>query len=151
SHLVRDQALVERFRREAKNAAAVAHPNIVDVLDYGETDDGVPFLVMELLDGEPLSDIIARGPIPPPQVAALGLEIAKGLARAHDFQVLHRDLKPENIVVCRDEQGRLTVPKLLDFGIARSMHDQRLTGAGEIFGTPQYMAPERVTSLDAGA
>ncbi|MCC6873131.1 MAG: protein kinase [Sandaracinaceae bacterium] len=150
-HLVRDHALVERFRREAKNAAAVAHPNIIDIFDYGETEDGTPFLVMELLDGEPLDKMIARGPMPPPNVASLGLQVARGLARAHDFSVLHRDLKPENIFVVRDARGQLSIPKLLDFGIARSMHDQRLTNAGEIFGTPQYMAPERLTSIDAGA
>ncbi len=146
-----DEALKERFRREAKNAAAIAHPNIIEIYDYGETDDGVPFLVMEILEGEPLDRIIERGPIPSGQVASLGVQIARGLARAHDFDVIHRDLKPENIFVCRGADGTLSHPKLLDFGIARSMHDTRLTSMGQIFGTPQYMAPERVTSIDAGA
>ncbi len=151
AHLKGDEALKERFRREAKNAAAIAHPNIIEIYDYGETDDGVPFLVMEILDGEPLDQLIERGPMPPGQVAALGVQMARGLARAHDFDVIHRDLKPENIFICRGPDGSLSVPKLLDFGIARSMHDTRLTSAGQIFGTPQYMAPERVTSIDAGA
>ncbi len=151
SMLATDPSLKERFRREAKNAAAVAHPNIIDILDHGEAEDGTPFLVMELLEGEPLNDLIARGPVPPAEVARLGLQIARGLARAHDFDVLHRDLKPENIFLCRGAGERPPVAKLLDFGIARSMHDKRLTAAGQIFGTPQYMAPERVTSLDAGA
>ncbi len=150
-HLKGDAALKERFRREAKNAAAVAHPNIIDIYDYGETDDGTPFLVMELLDGQPLDTVIARGPMPAPQVAAIGAQIARGLARAHDFSVIHRDLKPENIFVCRGPDGRLSHAKILDFGIGRSMGDSRLTNAGEIFGTPQYMAPERVTTNDAGA
>lgn len=149
-HLNRDAALKERFRREAKNAAAVAHPNIVEIYDYGETEDGTPFLVMELLDGQPLGELIAQGPIPAPDVAAIGVQVARGLARAHDFAVLHRDLKPENIFLCTGPDGRRNVAKILDFGIARSMHDTRLTNAGEIFGTPQYMAPERVTSTDAG-
>jgi serine/threonine protein kinase len=147
--LSRDPALKERFRREAKNAASIAHPNIIEVLDHGETDDGTAYLVMELLDGMGLDRMIAQGPMPAPQVCSLGLQIARGLARAHDFQVIHRDLKPENIFISRGGGGRL-VPKILDFGIARSMHDARLTSAGQIFGTPQYMAPERVTSIDAG-
>jgi len=145
-----DESLKERFRREAKNAAAVAHPNIIEIFDHGETDDGTPFLVMEILDGSPLDQLLEYGPMPAGNVAALGVQISRGLARAHDFGVLHRDLKPENIFISRDANGHLTHPKLLDFGIARSLHDSRLTSAGQIFGTPQYMAPERVTSIDAG-
>lgn len=151
SALQGDEALQERFRREAKNAAAVAHPNIIDIFDHGETENGTPFLVMEILEGASLDQIIERGPMPAGQVAALGVQMARGLARAHDFDVIHRDLKPENIFICRGPDGALSVPKLLDFGIARSMHDSRLTSMGQIFGTPQYMAPERVTSMDAGA
>ena len=150
ANLAGDASLKERFRREAKNAAAVAHPNIIEIFDHGETEQGTPYLVMEILDGEPLDQIISRGPMPPGQVASLGVQVARGLARAHDFDVLHRDLKPENIFICRGADGALSIPKLLDFGIARSMHDSRLTSAGQIFGTPQYMAPERVTSIDAG-
>ena len=147
--MARDPKMKERFRREAKNTAALSHPNIVEIQDYGETEDGSPYLVMELLDGQPLDKVIARGPMPPAHVAMLGAHIARGLARAHDFQVVHRDLKPENIFVTKAASGR-GVAKILDFGIARSMHDQRLTSAGQIFGTPQYMAPERVTSIDTG-
>lgn len=149
SQLARDESLKERFRREAKNAAALAHPNIIEIYDHGETEDGTTFLVMELLDGSPLADIVAQGPMSPGDVTSLALQISQGLARAHDFDVIHRDLKPDNIFVCRMSGGR-SVVKLLDFGIARSMHDSRLTNAGEIFGTPQYMAPERITSIDAG-
>ncbi|GAB4210634.1 MAG: hypothetical protein OHK0013_31490 [Sandaracinaceae bacterium] len=149
AHLVRDAALKERFRREAKNAAALAHPNIVEISDYGEAEDGTPYLVMELLEGSSLDKLVEQGPMPAPQIAAIGAQIARGLARAHDFQVIHRDLKPENVFVARGPGGR-PIPKILDFGIARSLHDQRLTSAGQIFGTPQYMAPERVTSIDAG-
>ena len=148
--LATDESLKERFRREAKNAAQLAHPNIIEIYDHGETDEGAVFLVMELLDGAPLSAMVAEGPMDPGRVAALGLQIARGLARAHDFDVIHRDLKPENIFVARGGPGGGVLVKLLDFGIARSMHDSRLTNAGEIFGTPQYMAPERITSIDAG-
>jgi serine/threonine-protein kinase len=147
--MARDNKLKERFRREAKNTAALAHPNIVEILDYGEAEDGAPFLVMELLDGQPLDKLIEHGPMPAAQVATLGAHVARGLARAHDFQVVHRDLKPENIFVTKGPSGRM-IAKILDFGIARSMHDARLTSAGQIFGTPQYMAPERVTSIDTG-
>ena len=146
--LVRDASLKERFRREAKTSAAIAHPNIVEILDYGE-EEGVPYLVMELLDGMSLDKMIERQPLPIPMVATLGAQLARGLARAHDFSVIHRDLKPENVFVARMEGGKPLV-KILDFGIARSLHDQRLTSAGQIFGTPQYMAPERVGSIDAG-
>jgi serine/threonine-protein kinase len=145
----RDPSLRERFRREAKNAAALAHPNIIEIHDYGETEDGTPYLVMELLEGATLDKMIAQGPMPVAQVCTLGLDIARGLARAHDFQVIHRDLKPENVFVHRVSSQRLGA-KILDFGIARSMYDTRLTSAGQIFGTPQYMAPEQVTSIDAG-
>jgi hypothetical protein len=138
----------ERFRREAKNAAALTHPNIIEIFDHGETEDGAPYLVMELLRGSVLADVIAKGPIAAEEAAAYGLQIAEGLARAHDFDVIHRDLKPDNVFV--HTVGGRTTMKLLDFGIARSLHDTRLTSAGEIFGTPQYMAPERITSIDAG-
>jgi eukaryotic-like serine/threonine-protein kinase len=146
--LVRDQSLKERFRREAKNSAALAHPNIVEILDYGE-EEGVPYLVMELLDGSSLDKLVERGPMALAQAAAIGAQIARGLARAHDFQVIHRDLKPENVFIAKGPGGR-PIPKILDFGIARSVHDSRLTSAGQIFGTPQYMAPERMMSVDAG-
>lgn len=147
--LARDKALRERFRREAKNAAALAHPHIIEIYDYGEGPENSVFLVMELLSGASLAALMDQGPIDPPKVAALGLQIAQGLARAHDFDVIHRDLKPENVFVCDAGADRVLV-KLLDFGIARSMHDSRLTTQGEIFGTPQYMAPERITSTEAG-
>ncbi|HJK98668.1 MAG TPA: serine/threonine-protein kinase, partial [Polyangiaceae bacterium LLY-WYZ-14_1] len=136
----RDEAMRERFRREAKNTAALAHPNIVEIEDYGDTEDGTSYLVMEYLVGAPLNDVVVdQAPMPGDRVAAVGMQIARGLARAHDFGVFHRDLKPENIFIAEDLEGRQLV-KLLDFGIARSLHDPRLTSQGEIFGTPQYMA-----------
>ncbi|MCC7535916.1 MAG: protein kinase, partial [Deltaproteobacteria bacterium] len=146
--LSRDQGLRERFRREAKNAAQLAHPNIVEIFDSGDTDDGSAYLVMELLVGESLQKIIERGAVEVPRAVNIGIQIARALARAHDFQVIHRDLKPDNIFVV--EGNGSDVVKLLDFGIARSMADSRLTSTGDVFGTPQYMAPERVTSIDAG-
>ncbi|MFO0660316.1 MAG: protein kinase [Polyangiaceae bacterium] len=139
----------ERFRREAKAAQKLAHPNIIEIFDHGDTEDGTSFIVMELLHGEPLCDLIARGPVPIERALGIMVQMARALARAHDFEVVHRDLKPDNIFIGIDTEGGDLV-KLLDFGIARSMQDSRLTGVGEVFGTPQYMAPERITSIDAG-
>ncbi len=149
SSLVKNRVVQERFRREAKATQKLTHPNIVEILDHGETDDGLPYLVMELLKGETLAELIARGPMKLEQAMPVALQIGRALARAHDFGVIHRDLKPENVFLC-EREGSALVAKLLDFGIARSMHEARLTAVGNVFGTPQYMAPERITSIDAG-
>lgn len=145
-----DPKLKERFRREATNTRRLAHRNIIEILEEGDTDDGTPFLVMEFLDGSTLEAILkgANGPLSVERSVDLMLQLAAGLARAHDFQVLHRDLKPENLFVCPQE-GNGELLKILDFGIARCLMDTRLTGTGEIFGTPQYMAPERITSTES--
>ncbi len=148
--LSRDPVVRERFRRELKAAQKLAHPNIIEIFDQGETDDGTPYLVMELLEGESLGTTLTRGPLSHQRALPIMVQIARALARAHDFEVIHRDLKPDNIFLCSRSDGTDLV-KLLDFGIARSMQDARLTSRGEVFGTPQYMAPERITSIDAGA
>ncbi len=147
--LARDKMVRERFRREAKSAKKLAHPNVIDIFDEGDTGDGTSFMVMELLDGAPLDQLVSKGPIPLPIALPIMIQIARGIARAHDLEVIHRDLKPENIFIAARDDGSALV-KLLDFGIARSAQDSRLTGVGEVFGTPQYMAPERITSIDAG-
>ena len=147
--LARDKVVRERFRREAKAAQKLAHPNIIEIFDHGDTDDGTSYLVMELLQGGALVDLTSRGPVPLARALPLMIQMTRALARAHDFEVIHRDLKPENIFVSTPSPTEEIV-KLLDFGIARSMQDTRLTGVGEVFGTPQYMAPERITSIDAG-
>ena len=145
----RNEVIRERFRREAKAAQKLAHPNIIEIFDQGETPDGYVYLVMELLRGETLADVLEHGKVPLERGLPIMIQIARALARAHDLEVIHRDLKPENIFLARLANGADQV-KLLDFGIARSMQDSRLTGAGEVFGTPQYMAPERITSIEAG-
>jgi len=147
--LARDATVRERFRREAKNAQKLAHPNIIEIFEQGDTADGTAYMVMELLEGSSLADVIAQGKLPISKAVSLMIQMGRGIARAHDFEVIHRDLKPENIFICKREDGS-DIVKLLDFGIARSMHDSRLTGTGELFGTPQYMAPERITTMDAG-
>jgi serine/threonine-protein kinase len=144
----RNEVVRERFRREARAAQKLAHPNIIEIFDQGETPDGCLFLVMELLEGESLAEALAFGKLGLERALPIAVQMARALARAHDLEVIHRDLKPENIFLARlDVEERV---KLLDFGIARSMQDLRLTGAGEVFGTPQYMAPERLTSIDCG-
>jgi serine/threonine-protein kinase len=144
-----DSTVRERFRREAKSAQAIAHPNVIEIFDQGETDEGTPYMVMERLDGQTLSALIDEGPIAPSRAIPLMIQVARGIARAHDLGVVHRDLKPENIFVCRRPDGSDLV-KILDFGIARQRSDTRLTSAGELFGTPQYLAPERITKGEAG-
>lgn len=148
--LARDRVVRERFRREAKAAQKLAHPNIIEIFDHGETDDGTAYLVMELLRGLPLCDLINKGPMPLDRGLGIMVQMARALARAHDFEVVHRDLKPDNIFISVDPNTGGDLVKLLDFGIARSMQDSRITGVGEVFGTPQYMSPERITSIDAG-
>ncbi len=151
--LATDDVVRERFRREAKNASKLAHPNIIEIFDQGDTEDGTAYIAMELLQGHTLADLIAKGA----QTGGMKLEralpimvqIARGIARAHDFDVIHRDLKPENIFVVVQKDGS-DLAKLLDFGIAKSRTDSRLTGAGELFGTPQYMAPERIERGETG-
>jgi tRNA A-37 threonylcarbamoyl transferase component Bud32 len=144
-----DATVRERFRREAKSAQALSHPNVIEIFDQGERDDGTPYIVMELLEGHTLSALIDGGPIVAPRAIPLMIQMARGIARAHDLGVVHRDLKPDNIFICRRTDGSDLV-KILDFGIARSRTDTRLTSQGELFGTPQYMAPERVMSGETG-
>jgi serine/threonine protein kinase len=147
--LAREAVVRERFRREAKNAQKLSHPNIIEIFDQGETEDGTAYIVMELLKGHSLAEVVAKGPLDLQRALLLMIQTARGIARAHDLDVIHRDLKPENIFLVEVE-GNVELVKLLDFGIALSKQDSRLTGAGEIFGTPQYMAPERITAGEPG-
>ena len=147
--LASDPIVRERFRREARSAQKLAHPNIIEIFDQGDTEDGTCYIVMELLRGESLAAVVGRGRLEVDRAIHVMIQIARGIARAHDLEVIHRDLKPENIFLCRRDDGSDLV-KLLDFGIAKSRQDSRLTGQGELFGTPQYMAPERILGNDTG-
>ncbi|MBI5517937.1 MAG: serine/threonine protein kinase [Deltaproteobacteria bacterium] len=142
--LARAPELVARFVREAQSAAAVGHKNIVDVLDFG-SHDGVPFLVMELLDGEDAGVLLERvGNLPPGEACWVASEVLSALAAAHKAGVVHRDLKPDNVFLTRDASG--VGVRLLDFGIARFRADgaEILTAADVVLGTPRYMAPEQL-------
>jgi eukaryotic-like serine/threonine-protein kinase len=147
--LTSDAIVRERFRREARSAQSLAHPNIIEIYDQGDTEDGTAFIAMELLQGESLATVITRGPLDVDRAIHVMIQIARGVARAHDLEIIHRDIKPENIFLCRRDDGSDLV-KVLDFGIAKSRQDSRLTGQGELFGTPQYMAPERILGKDTG-
>lgn len=145
--LATDPMQKERFLREARATNRIKHEHIVDISDYGE-EDGYVYLVMELLEGEPLAAVIARGPIPPRAAIDYLTQTARALGRAHELEVIHRDLKPENIFVTRKD-GRPHV-KLLDFGLAHVHNEVRLTALGSIFGTPEYMSPEQARGQPVG-
>ncbi len=142
---------VERFVREARAAAAIGHPNIIDVLDFGE-HDGLPFLVMEYLRGRPLSDVIAaEAPLPVERAARIATHTLAGLAAAHQEGILHRDLKPANLMLVL-HLGDPDFVKVCDFGFAALMaplehideSGRILTPARTLVGTPSYAAPERL-------
>jgi predicted Ser/Thr protein kinase len=139
-----DPAFRGRFEREARAAASLAHPNIIDVYDVGE-DDGLPYLVMELVRGQSLKEIIAaEAPFHPDDVAELMAQIAAALDYAHARGYVHRDVKPGNILI--DEHGRARV---VDFGIAKGLADVDLTEADGGFGTAAYLSPEQAAGLMA--
>jgi beta-lactam-binding protein with PASTA domain/predicted Ser/Thr protein kinase len=140
-----DSAFVERFRREAQAAASLSHPNIVPVYDWGESDDTY-FIVMEYVDGEPLSSIIhTQAPVNPASAAQVAADIAKALTYAHRHGVVHRDVKPGNVLITADGQVKVT-----DFGIARAVGnlDDQVTQTGLVMGTATYFSPEQAQGLD---
>jgi eukaryotic-like serine/threonine-protein kinase len=137
--------LVERFDREARAASAARGPHVVEMLDVGRTDDDLPFLVMELLDGTPLSRRLDGGPLAIETAVQLAVQIARGLASAHEAGVVHRDLKPDNVFLVRGDGGETA--KILDFGISKiggGDTSTELTKTGSALGTPSHMAPEQV-------
>lgn len=127
-----------RFLREAQLLARVRHPNVVTVHDLSTAPNGDPFLVTDLVEGEPLDERLRRGPLEPRAAAQLVRALAGGVGAVHAQGVLHRDLKPANVIVRPDGS-----PVLLDFGLARELNGDRLTQTGEILGTPAFMAPEQ--------
>jgi Protein kinase domain len=144
--LINDTESSTRFGREASNAARILHPNVAAVFDYGEVDK-IVYLVMEYVDGEPLSTIINReGRLDPRRAVDIARQVADGLAAAHELGIIHRDLKPDNIIVSRSRSQR-EIPKVVDFGIAKAMSEMpqdALTRSGLVIGTPEYMSPEQL-------
>ena len=134
----RDSSFLERFRREARAAAGLSHPNIVAVFDSG-SDDGTHFIVTELVEGETLAYRLGRdGPMPPAEAIAVAVDIARALAAAHERGLIHRDIKPGNVMLLPD--GRV---KVVDFGIARAAGSDTLTGTGVVLGSTAYLSPEQ--------
>jgi serine/threonine protein kinase len=143
--LLADDKAVRRFEREAQLAGALAHPNVVSVVDVG-IHDGVPYLAMEHAEGASLASLIAEGPMPAARVIGILGQLCFGLAHAHERSIIHRDLKPENVIV--EAAGGVETPRIADFALAilREVGDaERLTAAGVVLGTPAYMAPEHAT------
>jgi serine/threonine-protein kinase len=133
----------ERFLREARLASRVRHPHIVEVFDVGVSNLGLPYFVMELLEGQSLSAHLAEQErLTPSEAMKLLCPVMGALAFAHARGVLHRDIKPENIFIARNAVGAL-VPKLLDFGVAKGLDDATLTRSGTVVGTPGFMSPEQ--------
>jgi serine/threonine-protein kinase len=157
-----DVELGARFEREARAASAIGHPHIIDVFDLGRTQDGLLFMVMELLDGSPLEAILRQTPrLPVPLAIDLMNQVLSGLAAAHKNGIVHRDLKPDNIFVINTEE-RPNFVKIVDFGISKVLGPKAAVTAGPgkfagtmvgaVLGTPYYMSPEQaigqVTAID---
>ena|GEM_PF-3332354 len=142
--LISNELVRERFRREAEIIGQLRHPNTIQLIDYGETDDGLAIMIMELLVGKPLNEQLkSTGPLSLLEAIQIGIDVASSLAEAHEAGLVHRDLKPGNIFLV--EVGGQMHAKVLDFGIARILDEEatRITSTGQVFGTPRYMSPEQ--------
>ena len=140
-----DKEFVTRFRREAQAAASLSHPNVVNIYDVGE-DEGVHYIVMELIERDNLKSLIRReAPLPVNQALRIALQICEALRHAHDHNIIHRDIKPHNILLTAD--GRV---KVTDFGIARAISAGGFTQTGVVMGSVQYFSPEQAKGLPVG-
>lgn len=136
----------KRFEREAKAMSLMDHPNLIKIYDFGVNSQDVPYIIMEYVEGSPLSEVLKScGPLPVQDVVPLFIEICEGLAHAHAQSIIHRDLKPHNIIISSDGCRA----KIVDLGVAKINEPGEgndLTFAGEIFGSPYYMSPEQATN-----
>jgi serine/threonine protein kinase len=147
SDFTSDTDALERFRREARAAARLNHPNVADTYDYGVLPDGGAYIVMELVEGQTLREFMdAAGALPVAEAAEIAGQVAAGVDTAHRSGIVHRDLKPSNIILTRDHQEHLQA-KVVDFGVAKlkeySTTGGGLTASGSLIGTPRYMSPEQ--------
>lgn len=147
-----EKDVAERFTQEARSAAAIGNEHIIEITDFGRVQDGAPYFVMELLDGQELHELLKQFPqLPVNRCLGIMAQCCEALSAAHNMEIIHRDLKPENIFLIT-RHGNPDFVKILDFGIAKVARESgRLTRTGMIFGTPQYMSPEQAagTSMDA--
>jgi tRNA A-37 threonylcarbamoyl transferase component Bud32 len=141
---VSDTMSIERFKREARALGKLQHPNIVTVYAFGALDSGLPYLAMEFIQGDTLTQLLRWGPVEQERALDIAVQIARGLEEAHARGLVHRDLKPSNIMLTTHDSGAELV-KVLDFGIVKVLNaSEPLTLPGAVFGTPQYIAPEQV-------
>jgi serine/threonine-protein kinase len=151
--LAADADLARRFLQEARATAAIRHPAVVAITDFGEMVDGVPYFVMELLEGETLAmHLRARGPVPPRAAIRIAKRIAEGLGASHAAGVVHRDLKPDNVFLLgKSANAPEEDIRIVDFGAAKVMGGSRFTRPGIVFGTPYYTSPEQASGQDVDA
>jgi serine/threonine-protein kinase len=147
--MMHDPDAIARFNREAGNASKITHPNVCAVYDFGETPEGLIYLAMEFVEGEPLTGLLERdGALPLPRATAIFKQTADALQAAHDLGIVHRDLKPDNIMLARGRDGT-DVVKVVDFGIAKAVGGdetgQKVTKTGLVVGTPEFMSPEQLS------
>ena len=151
-NLMTDATIIKRFHREARLASRLNHPNAVSVMDFGQTQDGVNYLVMELLEGTTLDAVLERdGRFDARRIIRIGIQICDALEAAHALSIIHRDLKPSNIMLLDSVRDFV---KVLDFGLAKSLESDaasQMTGSGHIVGTPAYMPPERACGATGDA
>ena len=144
----RDPLALARFEREVRSAAQLSHPNTIEIYDYGQTEDGTFYYVMEYLTGLTLADLVTKfGPLPPGRVNYLLRQVCGGLSQAHNLGIIHRDLKPGNIFIA-NRGGETDVAKILDFGLVKFTGESpaaALSSVNLVSGTPLYMAPEQAT------
>ncbi len=152
--LAGDPATQARFQREARAASRLNHPNSIQVMDFGSAEAGELYLTMEYIKGRDLQQLLtAEFPLDEPRVCHIMAQVLDALAEAHAQHVIHRDLKPENIMVC-ESRGDANYVKVLDFGIAKiqdNITQPKLTRAGLVCGTPEYMSPEQARGLELDA
>ena len=151
-NLLTNHKMEQRFEREAELAGRLRHPNVISVVDVGETHEGFRYMVMDYVEGKSLAALLVEAPMPPQRIIRLVRQILEGLYHAHQEGLIHRDFKPENVIVENDTHGD-EVPRIVDFGIAILREDGedtdspgRLTTNGLVLGTPHYMAPEQAVA-----